>query len=90
MGDGEACHWGNPCPRCGMRLFQDEIYQKGNTYIRIIRLDRYEVEFKQTEGDPKGEAEEQVLVKKEFCRLIRGMTRIFPVQKEGPAPKPKG
>lgn len=72
-----------------MRLFQDEIYQKGNRFIRIIRLDRYEVEFKQTEGDPKGEAEEQVLTKKEFCRLLKGHTRIFPVQKEGKPPKPK-
>lgn len=63
-----------------MRLFQDEIYQKGNKHIRIIRLDRYEVEFKTTEGgDPKGEGEVQTFAKKEFCRLLKGMTRIFPV-----------
>lgn len=68
-----------------MRLFQDEIYQKGTKHIRIIRLDRYEVEFKTTEGDPKGEGEVQTFAKKEFCRLLKGMTRIFPVTSEKPA-----
>ncbi len=42
------------------------------------------MEFKETEGDPKGEAEEQVLVKKEFCRLLKGFVRIFPVTPEKP------
>jgi hypothetical protein len=63
-----------------MRIFQDEIYQKGERLIRIVRLDRYEVEFKETVGDPKGPGDQTVLSKKEFCRLIRGMERVFPVK----------
>lgn len=64
-----------------MRIFQDEIYQKGQNFIRIVRLDRYEVEYKATVGDPKAECESKVLAKKEFCRLLKGMTLIFPVKK---------
>ena len=64
-----------------MRLYQDEVYQKGTKFIRIVRLDRYEVEFKTMEGNPKGEGGLEVLPKKEFCRLIRGMTLVKSVTK---------
>ena len=64
-----------------MRLYQDEIYQKGEKYIRIVRLDRYEVEFKTMEGNPKGEGSVATLPKKEFCRLLKGMTLLPPVKK---------
>ena len=67
-----------------MRLYQDEIYQKGAKYIRIVRLDRYEVEFKTMEGNPKGEGAVAVLPKKEFCRLLKGMTLVVPVKKDAP------
>ena len=67
-----------------MRIFQDEIYQKGAKYIRIVRLDRYEVEFKTMETNPKGEGAVAVLPKKEFCRLLKGMTLMAPVKKEAP------
>ena len=61
-----------------MRLFQDQLYRKGEHFVRILRLDRYEVEFKTTEGDPKGEGPTQVFKKKEFCRLLKGMTLVTP------------
>lgn len=64
-----------------MRLYQDEIYQKGGRFIRIVRIDRYEVEFKTMTGAPKGEGEMAVLPKKEFCRLLKGMTLVPPVKK---------
>lgn len=67
-----------------MRIFQDEIYQKGGKFIRIVRLDRYEVEFKTTTGDPKGEGSVTVLPKKEFCRLLKGTTLVPPVKKDVP------
>ena len=67
-----------------MRIYQDEIYQKGAKYLRIVRLDRYEVEFKTMENSPKGEGAVAVLPKKEFCRLLKGMTLMEPVKKEVP------
>jgi len=64
-----------------MRLFQDQLYKKGEQFIRIVRLDRYEVEFKTTQGDPKGEGTQQVYMKKEFCRLLKHMTLVVPEKK---------
>jgi hypothetical protein len=64
-----------------MRLFQDQVYQKGEQFIRIVRLDRYEVEYKTTTGSTKGEGTVAVLVKKEFCRLLKGMTLVVPEKK---------
>jgi hypothetical protein len=67
-----------------MRIYQDEVYQKGTKFIRIVRLDRYEVEFKTMTGDPKGEGSLAVLSKKEFCRTLKGMTLVAPVKKDAP------
>ena len=64
-----------------MRIYQDEIYQKGARFIRIVKLDRYEVEYKTMDGDPKGEGPVAVASKKEFCRLLKGMTLVPPVKK---------
>lgn len=72
-----------------MRIYQDEVYQKGAKFIRIVRLDRYEVEFKTMNGDPKGEGSVAVLAKKEFCRLLKGMTLVVPIKKDAP-PKEDG
>jgi hypothetical protein len=67
-----------------MRIYQDEIYRKGEKYIRIVRLDRYEVEFKTMHGDSKGEGPVAVATKKEFCRLLKGMALVPPVKKAAP------
>lgn len=64
-----------------MRIFQDQIYQKGEHFIRIVRLDRYEVEYKASDGSPKAEGTQAVLPKKEFCRLLKGMTLVIPEKK---------
>jgi hypothetical protein len=61
-----------------MRLFQDQVYQKGEQFIRIVRLDRYEVEYKTIKGSAKGEGTVAVSVKKEFCRMLKGMTLVVP------------
>jgi len=65
-----------------MRLFQNQIYQRANDFIRIVRLDRYEVDFKSTTGEPQGDGEITTLKKKEFCRLIKGMTLLDPPAKD--------
>ncbi len=49
-----------------------------------MKLDRYEVEFKTMTGDPKGEGSMTVAPKKEFCRMLKGMTLMPPVKKEAP------
>jgi len=80
----QACHRWNMGPACRMRLFQDQVYQKGEQFIRIVRLDRYEVEYKATTGSVKGEGTQSVLAKKPFCRLLKGMTLVVPEKKVDP------
>jgi len=70
-----------------MRLYQDQLYRKGDRFLRITRLDRYEVEYKLTEGDPKGHGKLEVLPKKPFCRLLKEMTLVAPEQ--APTPEPE-
>lgn len=79
-----ACQSRSSRAASAMRIYQDEIYQKGAKFIRIVRLDRYEVEFKTMEGNPKGEGTVAVLPKKEFCRLLKGMTLVAPTKKDAP------
>ena len=52
-----------------------------------MRIDRYEVEFKTMNGEPKGEGSVAVLAKKEFCRLLKGMTLVPPIKKDAPPEK---
>jgi hypothetical protein len=73
-----ACQIGGARAGCGVRLFQDQIYQKGVNFIRIVRLDRYQVEYKATVDSPKAEGPVVVAAKKEFCRLLKGMSLVVP------------
>jgi len=67
-----------------MRLFQDQVYQRGEQFIRIVRLDRYEVEYKATSASVKSEGSHSVLAKKPFCRLLKGMSLVVPEKKADP------
>ena len=73
-----ACQSSGARSACGVRLFQDQIYQKGAKFIRIVRLDRYQVEYKATLDSPKAEGPVVVAAKKEFCRLLKGMSLVIP------------
>ena len=47
-----------------------------------MKLDRYEVEYKTMISEPKGEGVVTVASKKEFCRLLKGMTLLVPIKKD--------
>lgn len=59
-----------------MRLQQDQIWQKGKTYLRITRLERFEVGYKAMTDLATKEGTHQVATKKEFCRLLHGATLL--------------
>ena len=61
-----------------MRLQQDQLFKKGAEFIRITRLERFEVAYKTMADLSTKEGEHHVLPKKEFCRLIRGATLVEP------------
>lgn len=54
-----------------MKLAQNQVYQKGGIYLRIVRLERLEVQFKAIKNLLTGEGEHCHVSKKEFCRLIK-------------------
>lgn len=61
-----------------MRLQQDQLWKKGAEFIRITRLERFEVAYKTMADLSTKEGEHHVLPKKEFCRLIRGAKLVEP------------
>ena len=65
-----------------MRLQQDQLWKKGGEYIRITRLERFEVAYKTMTDPATKEGEHRVLTKKEFCRLLRGAKLAEPEQEE--------
>lgn len=55
-----------------MRLQQNQIWKKGKEFIRIVRLERFEVAYKSMTDLSTKEGSHHVLTKKEFCRLLHG------------------
>jgi hypothetical protein len=54
-----------------MKLCQGQIWKKGKEYIRIVRLERLEVEYKTLPSPTSKEGPRQVTSKKDFCRLLK-------------------
>ncbi len=59
-----------------LRLQQGQVWQKGQAFLRITRLERLAVEYKAGgSADAKG-GPLQTATKKEFCRLIKGASLV--------------
>lgn len=72
-----------PRSRCGMiKLQQDQLWKKGDRFLRITALERLAVEYKEMADLETKEGERHVLTKKEFCRLLKGATLIGPNEPE--------
>lgn len=61
-----------------MKLQQDQLYQKGEEYIRIVKLERLAVDYKILRDVRVREGIHLRMTKKEFCRLIKGTTLVSP------------
>ena len=55
-----------------MKLAQNQVYKQGEVYLRIVHLERLEVQFKTIKNLLTGEGAHSHVSKKEFCRLIKG------------------
>lgn len=55
-----------------MKLAQNQVYKKGEEYLRIVHLERLEVRYKAVSNLLTGEGAHHNVSKKEFCRLIKG------------------
>ena len=59
-----------------MKLAQNQVYRKGDEYIRIVELDRREVQYKAVTNLLTREGAHHRVSKKEFCRLIKDATLL--------------
>jgi hypothetical protein len=70
-----------------MKLEQGQVWKQGKAYIRIVRLERLEVEYKSMTSLNTREGRKLVTSKKDFCRLLK-QSRLLPPAKILPAPMP--
>lgn len=54
-----------------MKLCQGQIWKQDRQYIRIVRLERLEVEYKSMPALNTKEGTKHVTSKKDFCRLLK-------------------
>jgi hypothetical protein len=62
----------------GMRLRQGQVWKQGKEFIRIVRLDRLEVEYKSLSSLASREGTKHVTSKKDFCRLLKQARLLDP------------
>lgn len=61
-----------------LRLQQGQVWQRGDEFIRIVRLDRLQVDYKVVKHAKFGEGTHHQATKKDFCRLIKSATLLAP------------
>ena len=61
-----------------MKLRQNQVWHLGGEFLRIVALDRLEVQYKSVTNLATGERKHHRVTKKEFCRLIKGATLVTP------------
>ncbi len=61
-----------------MKLQQNQVWQQGDTFYRIVELKRLSVEYKALKDITTRDGTHRTVTKKEFCRLIKGATLVPP------------
>lgn len=59
-----------------VRLAQNQVWRQGDTYFRVVHLERLEVQYKAIINLLSGDGIHYHASKKEFCRLIKGATLL--------------
>lgn len=67
-----------------MKLQQNQIWQAGGEYLRIVRLDRKEVGYKTLLDPNSRDGTHHQVSKKEFCRLVKDAVLLPTVRREEP------
>ena len=55
-----------------VKLQQGQIWEQGGEYVRIVRLERLEVEYKSLTSLASKAGTKTITSKKDFCRLLKG------------------
>lgn len=61
-----------------MKLQQDQVWQQGDLYLRIVHWERLFIVYKAMKNLETREGTEHQVSKKEFCRLIKGAVLLTP------------
>jgi hypothetical protein len=59
-----------------MKLAQNQVWKQGDSYLRIVHLERREVQYKAITNLVTGDGRHHQVSKKEFCRLIKDATLL--------------
>jgi len=54
-----------------VKLAQNQVWKRGDDYLRIVQLERLEVRYKTITNLLSGDGTHHHVSKKEFCRLIK-------------------
>lgn len=73
-----------------MKLCQGQVWKKDGEFIRIVRLERLEVEYKSHASLASKTGTKHVTSKKDFCRLIKNAHLLAADKKTPPALKAAG
>ena len=68
-----------------MQLQQNQVWHKGDEYIRIVHVERLGVVYKTMKDLVLKEGTRHQVTKKEFCHLIKGAT-LLPESSRSPEP----
>jgi hypothetical protein len=68
-----------------MRLCQGQVWKQGKEYIRVVRLERLEVEYKSLPNLVGKEGTMHITSKKDFCRLLKQARLLSPAETARPA-----
>ncbi|HZM02964.1 MAG TPA: hypothetical protein VFC44_08055 [Candidatus Saccharimonadales bacterium] len=63
-----------------MKLSQGQVWKQGKEYIRIVRLERLEVEYKSLASLASKAGTKHVTSKKDFCRLLKQARLLEPAK----------
>jgi hypothetical protein len=61
-----------------MKLSQGQLWKRDKEFIRIVRLERLEVEYKSLTDLASKEGTKHVTSKKDFCRLLKQARLLAP------------
>ena len=69
-----------------MKLCQGQVWKYGKKYIRIVRLERLEVEYKSMTSLATKEGSKHITSKKDFCRLLKNARQLTLKTSNTPTP----
>ncbi len=71
-----------------MKLYQGQVWKQGKEYIRIVRLERLEVEYKSLASLASKVGTMHLTSKKDFCRLLKQAHLLAPSKPANPGQPP--